>query len=98
VKRIGLLGAISRESTSEHCRLINEHHERAVNLAPSADGKRRNGANDEALAHALLCGLLIAAGVVLVSTGAGAAAVIPAAGCAAMTAMMAWMMMRCGGR
>jgi hypothetical protein len=48
--------------------------------------------------HMLLCGLLIAAGVVLVAVGAGAAAVIPAAGSAAMMGMMVWMTMGSGGR
>jgi hypothetical protein len=48
--------------------------------------------------HVLVCGLLIEAGVVLVATGTGAAAVIPAAGCAAMMGMMMWTMMRSGGR
>jgi len=46
----------------------------------------------------LLCGGLIAAGVVLVAMGAGAVAVISAAGCAAMMRMMVWTMMRSGGR
>jgi hypothetical protein len=48
--------------------------------------------------HMLLCGLLIAAGVVLVGAGAGAAAVIPVAGCAAMMGLMVWMMLRWRGR
>jgi hypothetical protein len=34
--------------------------------------------------HMVLCGLMIAAGVAFVATGTGAAAVIPAAGYAAM--------------
>ena len=48
--------------------------------------------------HMLLFGLLTAAGVVLVATGASAAAVIPAAGCTAMIGMMVWVTMRSGTR
>jgi hypothetical protein len=42
--------------------------------------------------HMIVCGLLIGAGIVLVATGASAVALIPAAGCALMIGLMAWMM------
>jgi hypothetical protein len=43
--------------------------------------------------HMLVCAVLIVAGVVLVATGAGAAALLPVVGCAAMVGMM----IRAGG-
>jgi hypothetical protein len=46
----------------------------------------------------LLCSLPIAAAVVAGARGTGAAAVTPAAGCAATMATMVWTMMRTGGR
>jgi hypothetical protein len=48
--------------------------------------------------HMLLCSLLMAAAVVAGARGTGAAAVTPAAGCAAIMATMVWTMMRSGGR
>jgi hypothetical protein len=48
--------------------------------------------------HMLLPSLLIAAAVVVGARGTNAAAVTPAAGCAATIATMVWTMMRCGGR
>jgi hypothetical protein len=48
--------------------------------------------------HMLLCGLLIAAGACFASTGASVAAVIPAAGCAAMIGTTVWMTMGPGAR
>jgi hypothetical protein len=48
--------------------------------------------------HMLLCGLLIAAGVVLAAAGASVAAVIRAAGCAAMIGTTVWMTMGSGAR
>lgn len=47
--------------------------------------------------HMLLCAAVIAAGVVLVASGAGALAVVPLIGCALMMGAMVWMMMRGGG-
>lgn len=47
--------------------------------------------------HMLVCAVLVAAGIVLVATGASALAVLPALGCAAMMGMMVWMMFRGGG-
>jgi hypothetical protein len=48
--------------------------------------------------HMLLCSLLIAAAVVVGARGTGAAAVTPAAGCAAKNARIVWTMMRAVGR
>jgi hypothetical protein len=48
--------------------------------------------------HMLLCSLPIAAAVVVGARDTGAAAVTPAAGCAATMATMVWTMMRAGGR
>jgi hypothetical protein len=48
--------------------------------------------------HMAVCGLLIAAGIVLVATGASAVALIPAAGCALMMGVMIWMMVGAGRR
>lgn len=42
--------------------------------------------------HMLACFVLIAAGIVLVASGAGAIALIPAIGCVLMLGAMVWMM------
>jgi Flp pilus assembly protein TadB len=42
--------------------------------------------------HMLICFALIAAGIALVATGAGAIALIPVIGCALMMGAMVWMM------
>ena len=47
--------------------------------------------------HMLVCAGLIGVGVVLVVTGAGAVAVLPALGFTAMMGAMVWMMIRAGG-
>jgi len=47
--------------------------------------------------HVALCAAFIVAGVVLVATGAGALAFLPALGCAAMMGLMVWMMVGRGG-
>lgn len=47
--------------------------------------------------HLMLCGALIVAGALLLSTGAGAYAVLPLLLCGAMMGGMMWMMMRSGG-
>jgi hypothetical protein len=47
--------------------------------------------------HMIVCAALIVAGIVLVATGAGAVALLPALGCAAMMGMMIWMMIGAGG-
>jgi hypothetical protein len=44
--------------------------------------------------HMLVCGGLVAIGVVLAVAGASAFAFLPALGCAAMMGMMVWMMVR----
>lgn len=46
--------------------------------------------------HLLLCAALIAAGAVLIATGADAFAFLPLLGCAAMMGALVWMMMRGG--
>ena len=48
--------------------------------------------------HIWACVALVTAGAILVATGAGAVAIIPVLGCAAMMGAMVWMMMRGGGR
>ncbi|MBK5231426.1 MAG: hypothetical protein JJE13_00390 [Thermoleophilia bacterium] len=47
--------------------------------------------------HMLICLALIAAGIALVASGAGAIALIPAIGCALMMGAMVWMMRSGGG-
>lgn len=47
--------------------------------------------------HILICVGFVAVGAVLVATGAGAAAIVPALACAAMMGAMVWMMARGGG-
>lgn len=44
--------------------------------------------------HMLICVVLVVAGVVLLSTGAGALAILPLLLCGAMMGGMMWMMMR----
>lgn len=44
--------------------------------------------------HILVCALLLVAGVVLVSSGAGAFAFLPLAACMVMMGGMMWFMMR----
>jgi hypothetical protein len=46
--------------------------------------------------HMLVCGALIVVGIVLVATGGGALALLPALACAAMMGAMVWMMVRGG--
>ena len=47
--------------------------------------------------HMAICAVLVIAGVVLVTAGAGAFAFVPALGCALMMGTMVWMMVRPGG-
>ena len=47
--------------------------------------------------HMLGCAALVVAAGILVATGAGAAAFIPAVACALRMGAMMWMMMRGGG-
>lgn len=47
--------------------------------------------------HILACLGFVALGAILVASGAGAVAIVPALGCAAMMGAMVWMMMRGGG-
>lgn len=47
--------------------------------------------------HLLICLALIAAGVILVASGAGALAFIPVIGCGLMLGVMVWMMKSDGG-
>jgi hypothetical protein len=46
--------------------------------------------------HMMLCVVFVAAGIVLVTAGAGAFAFLPALGCMLMMGMMIWMMVRPG--
>ena len=47
--------------------------------------------------HLMLCALLLVAGVVLLSSGVGAAAFLPLMACMLMMGVMMWMIMRPGG-
>jgi len=48
--------------------------------------------------HMLVCVALVVAGLILLSSGAGAFALLPLLLCGAMMGGMMWLMMRPGGR
>jgi hypothetical protein len=107
VKRTGMLATIGWEPTFEPCGPVSRVIGDRLGAAGSHAGRStsrsawtRNERRELTMKawQMLLCGPLIAAGAVLAGTGAAAAALLPSAGCAALMAAMAGMMLRSGGR